>query len=79
MIFNCWGAILAVIGMAPLIATPIGVALTNQITSDSSRDQMGDDMDLIELRFITFETNSTRCTLLKTIKGFLDIFPIYKL
>ena len=27
MIFNCWGVILAVIGMAPLIATPIGVAL----------------------------------------------------
>ena len=32
MIFNCWGAILAVIGMTPLIATPIGVALIAVMT-----------------------------------------------
>ena len=27
MVFGFWGAILAVMGMAPLIATPVGVAL----------------------------------------------------
>ena len=57
----------------------VSLPTTNQITSVSSSNQMGDDMDLIELRFITFETNSTSCTLLKTVRGFLNIFQIYKL
>ena len=29
MVFGFWGAILAVTGMAPLIATPVGVAIIN--------------------------------------------------
>ena len=41
MIFNCWGVILAVIGMAPLIATPIGVALRVAYLATFEREWRG--------------------------------------
>ena len=43
MIFNCWGAILTVIGMAPLIATPIRVALM-----EPELKYIGGDVQIVE-------------------------------